>query len=186
MFSARSPSSLPSVFVSVSLIAFVSSGDEPKRRFSLVRASPGVRLNSSLSLPPPTTLQQVENFVRKGPRWSDGPRFLFTLKLEDDHGVVEAVAAGPDASRLLPGSPSPRAFLESHDARARTERVLARIEAAADAGEEGGRVALRLRSYLAPLVEVGRRGEKCKRYSIIAPSCLEEDGAEGLDAQGKG
>ncbi|CAM9116504.1 unnamed protein product, partial [Scytosiphon promiscuus] len=112
----------------------------------------------------------------QGPRWGDGPRFLFTLRLEDDHGVVEAVAAGVDASRLLPGSPSPQEFLASQDARARAERVLARIEAAADGFEEGGRVPLRLRSYVAPLVEVGHRGQKCKRYSIIAPSCLVEGG----------
>lgn len=129
----------------------------------------------------------MENFVRTGPRWGDGPRFLFTLRLEDDHGVVEAVAAGPDASRLLPGSPSPKEFLASHEVRARTGRVLARIEAAAaDGGEGGGRIALRLRSYVTPLVEIRHRGEKCKRYSVIAPSCLEEDGAGDPDAQGKG
>lgn len=121
----------------------------------------------------PTRSKKVKDFVRKGPRWADGPRYLFTLKLEDDYGVVEAVAAGPEAARLLPGCPSPEEFLASHDARARVERVLAGLESAGADGADGCLVDLRLRSYLAPLVGIGQRGEKCKRYSIIAPSCLD-------------
>lgn len=121
--------------------------------------------------------------MRKGPGWASEPRYLFTLRLEDDYGVVEAVAAGPDASRLLPGSPSPAEFHASPDVRARVERVLTRLEAAGAAGASAGVVGLRLRSYLAPLVGIGqRRGEKCKRYSIIAPSRLEN----GRHAEGNG
>eukprot|EP00752_Nemacystus_decipiens_P007468 g6671.t1 len=124
----------------------------------------------------------VKDFVRKGPRWSDGPSYLFTLRLEDDFGVVDAVAAGPEAARLLPGCPSPAEFLANADARARVERVLAGLVSAGAEGAGGGLVDLRLRSYLAPLVRVGQRGSECKRYSIIAPSCL--DG--GRRAQGEG
>lgn len=120
--------------------------------------------------------------MRQGPGWADGPRYLFTLKLEDDFGVVEAVAAGPAASRLLPGCPSPADFLANPDVRARAERVLAGLESAGEDGAGGDLVDLRLRSYLAPLVGIGQRGEKCKRYSIIAPSCLDA----GPRAQGEG
>lgn len=130
--------------------------------------------------PDPT---KVKDFVRKGPSWADGPRFLFTLKLEDDFGVVDAVAAGPAASRLLPGCPSPAEFLTSPDVRARVERVLAVLEAAGADGAGEGLVDLRLRSYLAPLVGIGQRGGKCKRYSIVAPSCL-ENGRRGRPAEG--
>lgn len=122
---------------------------------------------------PSLTPSKVEDFVRKGPGWEKAPHYLFTLRLEDDYGVVEAVAAGPDAARLLPGAPSPAEFHSSAEVRARVERVLARLEAAGAAGGNAGVVGLRLRSYLAPLVGVGQRGEKCKRYSIIAPSRLE-------------
>ena len=124
----------------------------------------------------------MQDFVRKGPGWAESPRYLFTLKLEDDFGAVEAVAAGPDASRLLPGRPSPAAFLASPDVRARVERVLADLESTDAEGAGGGLVNLRLRSYLAPLVGIGQRGEKCKRYSIIAPTCLDA----GRRAQGEG
>lgn len=111
--------------------------------------------------------------MRKGPGWGDGPRYLFSLRLEDEYGVVEAVAAGPDASRLLPGAPSPAEFHASPDVRGRVERVLTRLETAGAADANVGVVWLRLRSYLAPLAGIGQRGEKCKRYSIIAPSRLE-------------
>lgn len=124
----------------------------------------------------------MKDFVRKGPGWADGPRYLFTLKLEDDFGVVEGIAAGPEAARLLPGCPSPAEFLASPDLRARAERVLASLEAAGADGAKGGLVDLRLRSYLAPLVGIGQRGGKCKRYSIIASSCL----AAGRRTQGEG
>eukprot|EP00903_Cladosiphon_okamuranus_P021838 g20081.t1 len=125
---------------------------------------------------------KVTDFVRKGPAWADGPRYLFTLKLEDDYGVVEAVAAGPEAARLLPGCPSPAEFLASPDVRARVKRVLAGLESTGVDGAERCLVDLRLRSYLAPLVGTGQREGMCKRYSIIAPSCLDA----GRRVQGEG
>lgn len=114
--------------------------------------------------------------MRRGPEGDDHRlRFLFTLRIEDDYGVVDAIASGPDASLLLPGSPSPTEFYTSLEVRSRVERVLTRLESTS-AGETGGGVVdLRLRSYLAPL-EIGHRGIKCKRYSIIAPSFLEDQG----------
>lgn len=115
--------------------------------------------------------------MRRGPEWDDDRLyFLFTLRLEDDHGVVDAIAAGPDASLLLPGSPSPAEFYTSPEVRSRVERVLTRLESTSAGQVGGGVVELRLRSYLAPLVEIGRRGDKCKRYSITTPSCLEDKG----------
>ncbi|CBJ28873.1 POT1 protection of telomeres 1 homolog [Ectocarpus siliculosus] len=121
--------------------------------------------------------REVEDFVRHGPE-SDNYRlhFLFTLRLEDDYGVVDAIASGPDASLLLPGSPSPAEFYTSLEVRSRVERVLTRLESTSTGKARGGVVELRLRSYLAPLVEIRHRGDKCKRYSIIAPSCLEDQG----------
>lgn len=115
--------------------------------------------------------------MRRGPE-SDNDRlhFLFTLRLEDDYGVVDAIASGPDASLLLPGSPSPAEFYTSLEVRSRVERVLTRLESTSAGKAGGGVVELRLRSYLAPLVEMRHRGDKCKRYSIIAPSCLEDQG----------
>lgn len=107
--------------------------------------------------------------MRDGPRRSDGPQYLFALKLQDDSGEVEAVAAGADARRLLPGAPSPAKFRADAGVRARVERALAGAEA-----PDSGGVRLRLRSYLAPLGGIGHGGEKCKRYSIVAPSCFEE------------
>ncbi|CAM9417177.1 unnamed protein product [Ectocarpus sp. 6 AP-2014] len=120
---------------------------------------------------------KVEDFVRHGPE-PDNNRlhFLFTLRLEDDYGVVDAIASGPDASLLLPGSPSPAEFYTSLEVRSRVERVLTRLESTSTGKARGGVVELRLRSYLAPLVEIRHRGDKCKRYSIIAPSCLEDQG----------
>lgn len=113
--------------------------------------------------------------MRKRPGWDNKPHYLFTLRLEDDFGVVEAVAAGPDASLLLPGAPSPVEFQASPDVQDRVERVLTRLEAAGAAGANAGVLGLRLRSYLAPLVGMDQRGQFCKRYSIIAPSRLESD-----------
>ena len=114
---------------------------------------------------------KVEDFVRQGPGPGDGPRFLFMLRLEDDDGVVDAVAAGSDASHLLPGSPSPEQFHRSEEVRGRVQRALERLES-----EGSGVWGLRLRSYLTPM-DGGQA--YCKRYSIVAPSSLEEGLQEG-------
>ena len=124
---------------------------------------------------------KVIDFVRQGPGPGDGLRFLFILRLEDDGGVVDAVATGLDASHLLPGSPSPEQFYHSEDVRGRVQRALERLES-----EGGGINRLRLRSYLTPMESGGRGGGSdsrspvcCKRYSIVAPSSLEEGMREG-------
>lgn len=118
--------------------------------------------------------------MRQGPEPGDGPRFLFMLRLEDNDGVVDAVATGMDASQLLPGSPSPEEFYRSEEMRGRVQRTLERLES-----EGGGMWGLRLRSYVTPTEGGGgsdcRMPVCCKRYSIVSPSSLEE-GLQGGNA----
>lgn len=113
--------------------------------------------------------------MRQGPKPGDCPCYLFTFRLEDDYGVVDAVASGVDASHLLPGAPSPEQFRSNEGVRKRVEEALERFES-----EGEGALELRLRSYLTQIVPLRRmRGSSsarplfCKRFRIVAPSSLE-------------
>lgn len=96
--------------------------------------------------------------------------FLFTLRLGDDHGILDALVSGEDISHLLPGAPPPAQFQSSEDARNMVIRGLIRHES-----KSGPCLELRLRSYLTPIAGGGRRTSGpnvCKRYQILAPSSL--------------
>lgn len=117
---------------------------------------------------------KVSDFVRQGPGLEEDLCFLFTLRLEDDYGVVDAVATGLDASCLLPGKPTPAQFRSSADVRQTAERLLARLES-----DRRSWLGLRLRSYVMPLKGARRgggsgRADFCKHFSVVAPSSLEE------------
>lgn len=109
--------------------------------------------------------------MRHGPRPGEGPRYLFTLRLEDDHGVVDAVVSSPHAIDLLHlEGTSPAQFLSDEDSRRTVAQALDERE-----GEGGEAMPLRLRSYLMPIAGGGRRlaGDSakptfCKRFSIVA------------------
>lgn len=123
---------------------------------------------SALLLP----LMEVRDFVREGPQSGGDLNYLFSLRLEDDHGVVDALVSGKNASCLLPGLPSPSVFRDSESIRGKVEQTLVSLES-------NGAVAvpLRLRSYVKTMPGVSRGtantgSSLCKRFSIIAPSSL--------------
>lgn len=106
--------------------------------------------------------------------------YLFSLRLEDDHGALDAIGAGPNAGLLLPGRPTPERFASREDARQMVAEELADLEGCAEPDSDGDRrrpgrmVELRIRSYVTVVPPV-RRGESptpVKRYSIVAPSSL--------------
>lgn len=102
--------------------------------------------------------------MRHGPGPGERPCYLFTLRLEDDHGIVDAMVSSLHAIRLLQlEGPSPAQFLSDEGSRRTVAHALNKWE-----GEGRETVRLRLRSYLTPMAGGIGRPTFCKRFSIVA------------------
>lgn len=113
--------------------------------------------------------------MRQGPQPGGDLNYLFSLRLEDDHGVVDALVSGTNASCLLPGLPSPSEFRDNESVRKKVEQTLVSLESKGAVA-----VPLRLRSYVKTMPGwsrgTGSTGSSTfKRFSIIAPSSLKGD-----------